>query len=413
MQKTIGIYHCHICQIGGVESFLYNFCLQLRNYYDITVLYSTGDTEQILRLAKLVNLEQYDNKEKYEFDIVIRNSVWGEIPYNIKSRDNRYIEMRHANYKYLKEKDLLKIQYHKWDKINEIIACGEFVNKMSREVMKDNPTTIINILAPKQETKHILKLISCTRIDNDKGWDRMLKMAQMLREAEIKFEWNIFTNNPQECEYEEIHFYKQRFDIWDYLADADYTVLLSNCEGLPYTVQESLQYDTPCIVTDIEGCTELIKDGINGYVVPLDMKFDIKKILKIPKISNYENGAKEKWIQYLGNAEYKEKEIKNMIKIIKARIPFNDIAENKQREVNEVWEVSEERAKEILRVDTPQGKLIEIVGVKEDASEESKTEATDTEKQEKFIKKNGKQKDKVEPSKQIKEEKENKIKKGK
>ncbi len=405
MQKTIGIYHSHLCQIGGVETFLYNFCIQLRNYYDITVLYNTGDTEQILRLSKLVNLEQYDNNCNYEYDIVLRNSVWGEIPYNIKSKDNRYIEMRHANYKYLQEKDLLKIQYHKWDKVNEIVACGEFVNQMSREVMKDNPTTIINILAPKEKTRHILKLISCTRIDIDKGWDRMLKMAQMLREAEIKFEWNIFTNNPQECEYEEIHFYKQRFDIWDYLADADYTVLLSNCEGLPYTVQESLQYDTPCIVTDIEGCTELIKDGINGYVVPLDMKFDIKRILKIPKISNYENGAKEKWLNYLGNAKYEEKEIKNMIKIIKARIPFNDIAENKQREANEVWEVSEERAKEILRVDTPQGKLIEIVGVKEDASEESKTEATNTEKQEKSIKKNVKQKDKVEPSKQIKERK--------
>ena len=268
--------------------------------------------------------------------------------------------------------------------------------------MKDEPTTIINILAPKQETKHILKFISCTRLDSDKGWDRMLQMADMLRNAGIKFEWNIFTNDTKECNYEEIHFYKARFDIFDYLADADYTVLLSDCEGLPYTVQESLQYDTPCIVTDVEGCTELIKDGINGYVVPLDMKFDIKRILKIPKISNYENGAKEKWLEYLGNAEYEEKEIKNMIKIIRARIPFKDMAENKQRELNEVWEVPEERAEQILRVDTPQGKLIEIIGAREDASQESKTEATNTEVKEKSTKKNGKQKDKVELSKQVK-----------
>ena len=57
MQKTIGIYQCHICQIGGVETWLYNFCTQLRNYYDITILYSTGDMEQISRLAKLVKIE--------------------------------------------------------------------------------------------------------------------------------------------------------------------------------------------------------------------------------------------------------------------------------------------------------------------------------------------------------------------
>jgi hypothetical protein len=39
---------------------------------------------------------------------------------------------------------------------------------------------------------------------------------------------------------------------------------------------------------------ELIQDGINGYVVPLDMKFDINKILKIPKCPEYDNHAKEK-----------------------------------------------------------------------------------------------------------------------
>lgn len=372
----------------------------MRNYYDITVLYNTGDIEQILRLSKLVKLEQYDNKSNYEYDIVLRNSVWGEIPYNIKSKDNRYLEMRHANYKYLQDRDLLKLQYHKWDKVNEIIACGEFVNKMSREVMKDNPTTIINILAPKQETRHILKLISCTRIDANKGWDRMLKMAQMMREANIKFEWNIFTNNPKECQYEEIHFYKQRFDIWDYLADADYTVLLSDCEGLPYTVQESLQYDTPCIVTDVEGCTELIKDGINGYVVPLDMKFDIKRILKIPKISNYENGAKEKWINYLGNAKYEEKELIRMKYKVTVNPKFNnghfsdttELDKNGkmvERTTESQWVVDEER-KNYLSRNNAIVVLERIVeeNTKEDknASKKSKTEATNTEVKAKSIK---------------------------
>ena len=130
----------------------------------------------------------------------------------------------------------------------------------------------------------------------------------MLRKANIKFEWKIFTNSKVECDYEEIHIYRQRFDIWDYLVEADYTVLLSDSEGMPYTVQESLQYGTPCIVTDVGGCTELIKDGINGYVVPLQMEFDITKLLKIPKLKEYDNHAKEKWLEYLGNSYYIDKE---------------------------------------------------------------------------------------------------------
>lgn len=231
-QKRILVYHNHICQIGGVETFLYNWCLNLRNYYDITILYTSGDALQVNRLSRLVKMEIYDHTKQYECDIFLRNSVWGQVPDNITSKDNRYLEMRHANYKFLFDKGKLFQQYHKLDKTNEVIGCGHYVSQMSNEVLGDNPYTIQNILAPKQKTNKILHLISCTRIDSEKGWNRMLKLMAMLRTAGIKFEWNIFTNSNVTCNYEEVHFYKQRFNIWDYLADADYTVLLSDSERI-------------------------------------------------------------------------------------------------------------------------------------------------------------------------------------
>lgn len=104
----------------------------------------------------------------------------------------------------------------------------------------------------------------------------MLKMCEMLRANNIKFVWDIFTNDDKAIHPEEMHFMKARYDIFDYIADADYLVQLSDAEGFPYAVQESLQYNTPVICTDIGGCTEIIKDGENGYVVPLNMDFDIK-----------------------------------------------------------------------------------------------------------------------------------------
>lgn len=338
MQKKIIIYHSSLCPIGGVETFLYNWCLNLYKYYDITVLYCNGSENQINRLRKIVKLKLYDKNEKYECDIFIRNSVWGEKPNNVISKDNRYLEMRHANYKHLLKQGKLYEQYHKWDKTNEIVGCGEFVSKMSHEALGDNPTTIKNILLPRQQTQKVIRLISCMRIDGQKGWGRMQKMMDMMREANIKFTWDIFTNNPQKCKYEEVHFWKQRYDIWDYLANADYTVLLSDSEGLPYTIQESLQYQVPCIVTDVGGCTELIKDGINGYVVPLDMNFDINKIKNIPKCEPYDNHALEKWLEYLGNGIYEEKEIIKMKYKVKAIRDFTlerfDEIENLKR-INE------------------------------------------------------------------------------
>lgn len=305
-KKTLGIYQSCICEIGGVETFLYNFCLNMKDFFEITVVYGTANPLQLNRLRKIVNTISYNSKEQFEFDIVIRNSVWGEICNKMFSKENRYIEMRHANYKHLIEKGVLSYQYHNWSKVNEIIACGEFVAEMSDLVLHDHPKVIKNILAPRKKTNKIIKLISCTRLDSEKGWGRMKQMMQMMKDAGIKFEWDIFTNGPQRCDFEEVHFWKQRFDIWDYLANADYTVLLSDCEGLPYTVQESLEYQVPCIVTDIGGCTELIKDGVNGYVVPLDMNFDINKIKNIPKCKEYDNKALETWLEYLGSNVTKE-----------------------------------------------------------------------------------------------------------
>ena len=317
-QKSLMIYHSRFCEIGGVETFLYNFVINLWEYYDITILYDTGHFTQMRRIAPYVTLEHYDKSKKYECDIFIRNSVWGNVPINVVSRDNRYLEMRHANYKYLKDNKILEAQYKPFFRTNEVIGCGYFVSKMSNKVLKDNPTTIQNILAPTKKTNKVLHLISCTRIDPDKGGWRMARLCEMLREAGIKFDWKIFTNGIHAVEGEEIQYYEPRFDIFDYLADADYTVLLSDVEGLPYTVQESIQYKTPCIVTDIEGCTELIKDGVNGYVVPLDMKFNVKKLLKIPVLKDYDNHAKEKWLDYLGGGKYMKKaEKKEELKLIK------------------------------------------------------------------------------------------------
>ena len=318
-QKSIYLYQSYFCEIGGVETFVYNWVLNLWEYYDITILYDSGDYRQLERIRPYVKLERYDRKKKYICDIFIRNSVWGYVPDNVTSRENKYIEMTHANYKYLSDKKVLEAQYHPFSKTNMVVGCGYFVSKMRELILKDHPTTIQNILAPTKKTNKILHMISCTRIDTEKGGGRMQKLCEMLREANIKFDWKIFTNGLHPLVGEEIHYYDSRFDVFDYIADATYTVLLSDCEGLPYTVQESLQYKTPCIVTDIEGCTELIKDGVNGYVVPLDMDFDVTKLLKVPKLSDYDNHAKEKWLDYLGGGIYMKKaEKKNDdIKVIK------------------------------------------------------------------------------------------------
>lgn len=351
-QKRIYIYQSYLCQIGGVETFLYNWCSEMRNYYDITVLYENGDPLQIKRLSNLVKIIKYNKGQQYTCDIFIRNSVWGTVPENITALDNRYIEMRHADYEWLFNRGVLFDQYHPFSKTNEVIGCAEHVSRKSDKVLHDHPITIRNILGKKHPKK--LRFISCMRIDSEKGWNRMLTMGEMMRNAGIDFQWDIYTNNPQKAVPEEFKFHQQTFEIWEPLSRADYCVLLSNAEGCPYTVLEALQYQIPCIVTDIDGCRELIQDGINGYIVPLDMNFDINKILKIPKCPPYDNKAKEKWLEYLGNSCYIEKPLRNEKTILVEaldtyqRLGLTDGELGYSPKPGYRWKVSEERLQTLL-----------------------------------------------------------------
>ncbi|HRE48779.1 MAG TPA: glycosyltransferase family 4 protein [Aggregatilineales bacterium] len=53
-----------------------------------------------------------------------------------------------------------------------------------------------------------------------------------------------------------------------YLRAADYLALYSGYEGLSHTILEALQMGTPVIASDRGGNPEIIRDGVNGWLVP-------------------------------------------------------------------------------------------------------------------------------------------------
>ena len=61
---------------------------------------------------------------------------------------------------------------------------------------------------------------------------------------------------------------KRGDELLAYYAAADCFVLPSYREGFPNTVLEAGVMGVPCIVTDVNGSREIIKDGINGLIVP-------------------------------------------------------------------------------------------------------------------------------------------------
>lgn len=149
----------------------------------------------------------------------------------------------------------------------------------------------------------------------------MLKLAQELKKANIKFRWTIFTDlnlyNKKPFDIEEVVYMKPSHNFMDYIAEADYGVQLSDTEGYSYFINECLQYGTPVICTNFPSAYESVEDGVSGYILDMDLKnLDINKIVNnIPKNFKYEEkGKEEDWIKLLNKKI--ERKNKEMYKII-------------------------------------------------------------------------------------------------
>jgi glycosyltransferase involved in cell wall biosynthesis len=73
-------------------------------------------------------------------------------------------------------------------------------------------------------------------------------------------------------------------DVRPYFAISDALVFPSYREGFPNVVMQAGAMGLPCIVSDINGCNEIIIDGNNGLIVPVKSTSAIVDAMK--KISN-------------------------------------------------------------------------------------------------------------------------------
>jgi glycosyltransferase involved in cell wall biosynthesis len=58
-------------------------------------------------------------------------------------------------------------------------------------------------------------------------------------------------------------------DVRPYLADCDVFVLPSYREGLPRSALEAMSSARALVVTDVPGCREVVREGDNGFLVPV------------------------------------------------------------------------------------------------------------------------------------------------
>ena len=121
---------------------------------------------------------------------------------------------------------------------------------------------------------------SIGRLARQKGYKYLIDAAKLVSEKMPEARLLIIGEGPlhdslvQQAEALNIHdrviFTGPRSDISDLLACMDIFVSSSLAEGLPTVVMESMACHTPVIATDIPGNNELIRNGENGVLVPLN-----------------------------------------------------------------------------------------------------------------------------------------------
>jgi glycosyltransferase involved in cell wall biosynthesis len=70
-------------------------------------------------------------------------------------------------------------------------------------------------------------------------------------------------------------------DVRSFLELSDIFVFPSYREGFPNAVLQACAFNLPCIVSDINGCNEIIKNRINGLLVPCRAKKELYEAMEL------------------------------------------------------------------------------------------------------------------------------------
>lgn len=284
--------------VGGVESFAYYMAKMYGSDFDITFFYKTGHPNQIKRLKRLCRVIRNVGQELecerlfMNYDISVVKHV----------KADEYYEIIHGDYE--RQGIIPKIS----DKVDHYFGCSDVATQSWIKKAKLPCKTIANPLCL-DKPKRVLHFISATRLSREKGRDRMIRLGNLLNNANIPYLWTIFTDSAKDFDNPNMILVPPRLDITDYIADADYLVQLSDSEASCYAVAEALALGTPVITTDLPTFREQgVKDGETGYLFPLEgSDFDVKKIYnKIPKFTF--NRPPCEWDKLLvpGKPTYKE-----------------------------------------------------------------------------------------------------------
>ena len=289
------IYADHVTFAEGIFTWIFNTCKLLQNSNDkVTVLSKIFRPDLETKLKEVANIEEWDIENEYVVNNLIFSFDFVQFPSNI-TWAHRY-NMIHCDYSSNISKEITDFN-------GEFLAVSQIAADAFTKRYNVPCKTIESFVFP-HKPKRFLELVSCSRIYSVKGVNKMYEFADELDANGIYYRWINYTeidrngakflNQKRSKQIQHISSIDNDL-LLNIIAKADYLIQFSEAEGYCYAVHEALSVGTPVICTDIPIFREIIQNGVNGYLTPLNIDTIVNKIPKDFVYRDDIDSIKNKW----------------------------------------------------------------------------------------------------------------------
>ena len=279
---------------NGYISWIKNIGRCFSNNYDITIIYDEITKPTLDIFSEWFTCVKLNSKINYVCDRLLVTYSTYYYPKNIFVLDKNYMFIHGNMCDYPNAMHFYDDIYTKYIAVSKIAAekaKGYFPTNNIEFLY--NPFTLDDKLL-----KPHLKLVSAQRYSEVKRPERIEIIANILKELNIPFTWNVFTDKNENTNNGGVIYRRRITNPLPYIEDCDYFVLLSDSEALPYCIVEALCLNTKVIVTPLEAFEELgVVDGENGFIIPFDYFKDENKHKLVEIVKKIYNN-KDKKINY-------------------------------------------------------------------------------------------------------------------
>ncbi len=274
---------------GGIEKCLELLSKEIYKDYDIDIVY-TDDSILDPNIVKI--LEQYANVYKLEDEIIDCDvCVWCYLYFDYNRLKNIIRAKRNIAWIHSMPRILPNCLLDSEEFINdmeEFICVSEAVKsnlniskegKVIYNFMANDIKELANTFNPFNGIdENTLKLSVVSRLSQGKGFDRLLILANALKERNIDFKILVIgKGRKREFEikeafkdFTEVEFVGYQENPYPYMKNADYLVQLSDDESWCNSITEAKILGTPIIVTNFQSSKEQVINLENGIVIDLN-----------------------------------------------------------------------------------------------------------------------------------------------